>query len=125
MTAGLDIRGRIWRINYGPDDDVGGAMVTGTVAYDFVQARLTPAKTSSLLLEQGIEAESLWNLQLRPTTMAIRERDEFEVTYPANHWNCGQRFRIISVQYPSMHPNDGRGFISTVAHRRDTAHGIQ
>ena len=125
MTSGLNIRGRFWRMMYLADDAVGGAQVSGTIAYDGFECRLTPQKTSFLLLEQGLEVENLWNLEARPNTMQVIERDEFEVTFPPNHPNINDRFRIIQVQQNSMHPNDSRGFLNVVLRRRDYAHGQQ
>jgi len=125
MTAGLNLWGRVWHINYGADDEVGGAVTTGTVAYEHVHARMDPKAVDYLLLEQGIESEKLWNLQVRPPSMVIYERDEWETTFPINHWTYGQRFRILSVRYPSVHPDDSRGFINLVMSRRQVAHARQ
>jgi hypothetical protein len=125
MTAGMNVRGTVWWISASTDDDVGGAVITGTSAYRDVYGRLTPQSVTTLLLEQGIEAEKLWNLELRPPSMVIRERDEFEITFPPMHWNYGERFRVVSVKYPSMHPSDSRGSINLVVKRRERAHANQ
>jgi len=125
MTAGLNMWGRVWHITFPTDDEVGGAEVTGTVAYDGVHARMTPKANNPLLLEQGIETDTLFNLEVRPPSMIIYERDEWETTFPLNHWTYGKRFRIVSVQYPSVHPDDSRGFINLVLKRRERAHAQQ
>jgi len=85
MTAGLDIKGKVWRFSTPSDDDVGGALVSGTVVYDNLACRLIPQPPSSLLLEQGLEVEGLYLLETRPPSLDIRERDEFEITYPFYH----------------------------------------
>jgi hypothetical protein len=123
MTAGLDIKCKIWRITFPtPDDDVGGANVSGTVVYDNVYGRIREQKTTPLLLEQGLEIDTLFQVEVRPVSMIIYERDEFELIYPLNHWDYGKRYRIIQVQHTSMHPNDSRSFINLTLRRSERAH---
>ena len=125
MTAGLVVQGKIVRFSTPSDDDVGGALVSGTVVYQGIQCRLIPQRPSSLLLEQGVEVEGLYLLETRPPTMDIRERDEFELTFPAYHPEYGHRFRIIGVQRTSMHPADSRGFLNLTMSRKRFAHADQ
>lgn len=125
MTAGMNVRGRIWRITTPTDDDVGGAVVTGTVIYNNVWGRLGAQRASSLLLEQGIEVSGVWMLLVRPAVMMIRERDEYEVTFPTNHLEYGNRFRIVGVRATSMHPSDSRGFLELTMTRSTFAHAEQ
>jgi hypothetical protein len=125
MTAGLDIKGKVWRFSTPSDDDVGGALVSGTVVYDNLACRLIPQPPSSLLLEQGLEVDGLYLLETRPPSLDIRERDEFEITYPFYHPEFGNRFRIIGMQRTSMHPADSRGFINLRMKRSRFAHADQ
>jgi hypothetical protein len=122
MTAGLNLLGRVWRINTPTDDDVGGAVVSGTVAYSNVACRFMPKSASSLLLEQGLEVEGLYLVEARPPSMDIRENDEFEITFPSYHPEYGKRFGIIGMTRTSMHPADSRGFINLTLKRRRFAH---
>ena len=57
MVAGLNTQIRIWRMDDIADDDVGGARVSGTVAYDYVKARIEANPAEQLLLQQGLETE--------------------------------------------------------------------
>ena len=125
MTAGLNIKGKVWRFSTPLDDDVGGALVSGTVVYDNLACRLIPQPPSSLLLEQGLEVEGIYLLEIRPPMMDIRERDEFEVTFPHYHPEYGNHFRIVGVQRTSMHPEDSRGFINFRMTRKRFAHAQQ
>jgi hypothetical protein len=122
MTAGLEIKCRIWHITFPSDDDVGGAYTSGTVAYDNVSGRIREEKTTPLLLEQGLEVAMLFNVEVRPVGMTIYERDEFELIFPQNHWDYGKRYRIIQVQHTSMHPSDSRSFINLTIRREERAH---
>ncbi len=120
MTAGLDAYMRVWREeNTQPDDDVGGAMLTGTVVYECVQCRLTPFAVSQLLLQQGLETKRTMSIITRPPAMVIYERDVVEITAPAFHPNYGQRFRVLDVQRTGIHPADRRGYLRLVAERWD------
>jgi hypothetical protein len=125
MTAGLNIKGRIWRVSTPTDDDVGGAMVSGTVVYDNLACRLIPQRPNSLLLEQGLEVDGLYLMEIRPPSLDIREQDHFELTFPSYHPEYGHHFRIIGVQRTSMHPADSRGFINLTMKRSRFAHAKQ
>jgi hypothetical protein len=119
MTAGLNIQARVHRMSVNADDDVGGALITGTVVYECLNTRLTPARPSFLLLAQGLETERLATATVRPGTLVIYERDEFEVVGPINHPSLGERWRVVSVDRPSLHPSDSRGFLNLTLNRID------
>lgn len=107
------------------DDAVGGAMITGSVAYDNVSIRFTPQKSSLLLLEQGLETNRFVKVMLYPASLVIYERDEIEVVAPAYHPQFGQRLRVIELNRTGIHPADPRGFLSIVAERIDRVRTVQ
>lgn len=107
------------------DDVVGGAIVTGSVAYETVRMRFEPQRANLLLLEQGLETTRLISIMLWPASLVIYERDELEVTRPAYHPNFGQRFRITTVNRMSIHPADPRGFIHIFCERMDRTRTVQ
>ena len=111
MTAGLNVKARIWRMVQRPDDLIGGAQYSGTVAYSCVSCRLTQRLPSMMLVEQGIETEKVAIAEVRPGSLIILERDEFEIIGPFNHPYYGERWRVIGVDGGSVHPSDSRGSI--------------
>jgi hypothetical protein len=107
MTAGLNIKIDVWRMSTAADDEVGGAVVTGTVAYQDLAARLSPRRPSQLMLEQGLETERIFDLIVTGHDVTMRERDEVEVTWPPDHPLYANRFRVVGVQYPSRRSKYG------------------
>ena len=55
MVAGLNLVCRVWDFTYPNDDDVGGALPSGTVLHERVDARIQQNRPTQALLEQGIE----------------------------------------------------------------------
>ena len=103
MTAGANTRVQIWRITtIAGDDEVGGAVVTGTVLHPYVKARIEANEPEQLLLQQGLETPRTFNALIVPGTLDVRERDELEITAPSYHPYYGVRFRIVGVQFSSM-----------------------
>lgn len=127
MVAGLNIHFRVWRIDYGTDDAVGGAMVTGSISYEHLIGRLQANPPSQLLLQQGLETVRTFNLMVRPGTLDIDERDEVEVVYPTpdDHPYYHKRFRVRGVQDTNFHPRDERGYLLLSLTRSEEAHAQQ
>jgi len=98
MVAGLNIKVNFWRYTMGTDDDVGGAQATGTVVYRAIPARMTARRPSTLLLQQGLETEKIFDLIVQGSEMAVNERDEVEIVWPTDHTYCSDRFRILGVE---------------------------
>lgn len=107
MPAGLNCLVRVWRRTADTDDSVGGAMLTGTVAYSNVVARVTPRRPNMLLLAQGIETPRMFSCRLAPGTLVVMENDEIEVINPMNHQFYGKRLQVLGVTVPSMNPAVG------------------
>jgi hypothetical protein len=53
--AGLNLKGRVWRLLQAPDDDQGGSVPTGMILYDPVFSRIKSEKPTLALLEQGLK----------------------------------------------------------------------
>jgi hypothetical protein len=107
MVAGLNIRIDVWQMSTVADDDVGGAMITGTVLTQDLEARLSPRRPSQLMLEQGLETERIFDLIVAGHNVTVRERDEIEVVWPLDHPLYANRFRVVGVQYPSRRAKYG------------------
>ena len=111
MAAGQNVTFRVWRINNLADDYVGGANVSGTIAYESLMVRFQANPEDQLLLQQGLEVQRTFTALVTPPNLDIRERDEFELTLPYNHPYATKRFRITSVRYSDFNPGDARGYM--------------
>jgi len=118
MTAGLLHTGRIWRFTYS-DDSVGGALPTGTVIYPQVFARIFTEKPTLAILEQGLEVPEMFSAILEPGNFILQHNDQFEGIGPNISPYIGKRFRIISIQTPSM--IDSRHYTRIVMRRLEIA----
>jgi len=111
MTAGLNMRCAIWRIQYAADDYVGGAVATGTIAYLNVPCRIQAKPVQQLLLQQGLETQRTFTAVIIPGTLDVRERDEIQVTHPHDSLYHNARFRVVGLRYSDHNPRDPRNYI--------------
>lgn len=125
MTAGNNMRVDVWRITMPTDDVVGGAITTGTIVYSGVQAFMQETPQQMILVQQGLETLSVFNVTIVPGTLMIRERDEIEIVQPVDHYYYGQRFRVMSSRHSSNNPRDPRHYILLTVTRSDRMHQIQ
>jgi hypothetical protein len=128
MTAGFRMRVDVWRMDAASDDDVGGAVFTGTVAYAGLPAHIEYLKPSMLLLQQGIEARRFARIAVKGNpagSPVILVRDEVEVVGPVGHEDIGNRFRVESVDRTSYHPTDSRRFLVLTAERIEVGRSQQ
>lgn len=102
MVAGLNLKIDIYQINYAEDDASGGAVITGTLAYSDVPARLSARMPSQQSLEAGLEVNRLIDMSIQGNGITLNERDEIEVTWPTTHPYFGERFRNIGLQLDGM-----------------------
>jgi hypothetical protein len=104
MTAGLNMKVDIIQINYSDDDNIGGAVTTGTTVYSSLPAVLTPRRPSQASLEAGLETDAIYDFTCGAThlrgNVIIDERDEILVTWPLTHALYNLRFRVTGVQPP-------------------------
>lgn len=103
MTQGLNLKATLWRMNTLADDSVGGSMVSGTPVYSNLPVAIAAKRPTQQSLEQGLEVEAIYDLTARQCNITIYERDEVEITCPANHPYYGLRFRILGIQPPKRY----------------------
>lgn len=116
--AGYNIRANIWRLDYsGGDDVVGGADPTGTIVLWNVLSRFQQNEPTQVFLEQGIEANRVYEAMVIPGTLDIRDNDEYQISKPNDHPFHNERFRIVGVQYSSHTPRDPRNFLKLYLHK--------
>jgi hypothetical protein len=125
MTAGLNLKGAIWRFTNANDDSIGGARPTGTVLYSPVFSRISSEKPTLALLEQGLETPTIFRALLSyaaysPTgSFDVQHNDQYEVTSPRTSQYYGKRFVIIGIQPTSF--EDGRRYLKVTLRRLVTA----
>jgi hypothetical protein len=105
---GLNVRFDIVRLSY-IDDDVGGAVETGTFVARSVPGRIHVLPPSTQSLEAGIESPAIADIFMRPRpgTLTIAANDQIVLVSPLNHVNYNQRWRIEGqVRSASMHAMD-------------------
>lgn len=107
------------------DDDVGGAVITGSVAYDCLPCRFTPQRANLMLLQQGIETTHTALVFTHPSTLLIYENDEVELLGPDNSPYDGQRWRVIDVNRWGLHPSDPRASLTMTVSRIDRSRAVQ
>jgi len=125
MVAGLNTKVRIYRIDFDDDDEVGGAMITGSVAHSNVMARIESNPEEQVLLQQGLQTLRTFNALIVPGSLDVRERDELEVTAPVHHPYYGVRFRIVGVQYSSMDRYNPNNYMRLAMVRDVRSHALQ
>ncbi len=125
MPAGMDVQTTIFRMNQEADDDVGGAVLTGTAVYECVATTFQEVPPSLLLLQQGLETKKIGRAMVRPATMIILERDELLITAPSYHPYLETRWRIIRVNYPQMSVSQKIALIQLTLERYQTNRSVQ
>lgn len=126
MPAGLNIKGKIWRLYNNTDDDQGGAVPSGTVVYDNIYSRMSALSPTLALLEQGLETPTIYHcLMGYPAynvtgSFEVLPNDQYEVTWPPISSYYGKKFLIMGVQHQSM--DDERRYLNVKMKRHDTAH---
>lgn len=95
---GLNLRIDITRMNYQADEDMGGAVYSGTVVYSDLPASIFSRRPTQASLEQGLEVEAIYDLTVKLCGVTLIERDLVEVTCPNGHPLYGLQFRVMGVQ---------------------------
>lgn len=109
MIIGLNLKLNVFQITELADDEVGGAVPTGTYV-GWVWARLDEIPTSAILMSQGIENMQLIQAEIQHSAVPISENDQVEVIFPANHRFLNQRLKVREIRSSSMNPSDPRHF---------------
>jgi len=116
MTAGLNLQGNIIKFTYA-DDEVGGAVPSGTVVYTPVFARISAMKPTQVLLEQGLETPEIYSgiLSYSPPTgtFYVEQNFQYEVTWPPISSYYGKKFVIIGIQ-PTPYDDQRRYLLVTM-----------
>lgn len=120
--AGLNQVARLIRFSYPADDEVGGAVPSGTVAYENLFIRIRSEEPTLALLEQGLETPTIYTGLLFAGNVTIEHNDQVEVVAPAGSWFYGKKFRVIGVQRSSNHPNQDRNQIRITMRRFEESH---
>lgn len=123
---GLNIRFEIIRVGYSADDEVGGAVTTGTVVHSNLRGRIEAALMDDQLLmaNPGLETDKIFTVTMQPV-VEIRERDYFRITSPANHRYFGLDFRVKKVNYSNFVPDDPRDYMILKLSRSERSHDVQ
>lgn len=124
MTAGYNLKVRFWRYSYPADDPVGGALPSGTVIYENISGRIQASSPIAAFVAEGLQTDKIMQGLFEPASIVLREYDQCEVTSPIGHPYLGLMFRIHTVQYPNIHPQDNRGYL-IVTMTRTTRHANQ
>ncbi len=122
MPAGVNLVVKIWRFSFPTDDDVGGSVPSGTVLYENVPARKITRMPDMVFLEQGLETEKISQYMLWPGTLAIKERDEIQITAPSTHHDYNKKFKIVGISDVGFSPSDHRGYLIVSTSRSEVSH---
>lgn len=125
MSSGMNLRFNVERINYQPDDVVGGAVTTGTVVYEHVFGRLEGVPPDQMFLFQGLETDRHFRITLQPGNLDIRERDYIRVVFPVNHRYYNKDLRVLGTTYSNHSTDDPRSKIILDVSRSVRAHTIE
>ena len=117
--AGLNTTGRLWRFHYPADDNVGGALPSGTILKENVYGRIEQLKATQVLLEQGLELPEMFQAFLYYTgdPLDIQNNDQLEIYYPPISPFCNKRFRIVGYRHSSH--TDLRRFVEVTMRRHE------
>jgi len=127
--AGVTLLGRIWDYKYNlgsGDDDVGGALPSGTIVHPRIELRISQMKPTQALLEQGIEDISMFEAFIYNHTLTITNNNEIEITAPANSQHYGKHYRVVGdSEYTSLGASDSRGYLRVKLKRVEKSRTIQ
>jgi hypothetical protein len=123
--AGLNLKGRVWRLLQSQDDDQGGSVPTGMILYEPVFSRIKSEKPTLALLEQGLETPEIFSAHFSYSaysstgTFDVQHNDQYEVTAPVISSFYQKKFVIIGVQHSSF--DDQRRYLQVTLRRLETA----
>lgn len=119
---GMNMLVRVWRITEPSDDAIGGALVSGTLLYTGKRARIESQKPDEQLVQQGFETEKIFNMNIQPVSLDIREHDEIEIISPTTHPYYNKRLQVQGVQNQSMSMSDPRSYLLLTLRYKEYAH---
>lgn len=115
MTSGLNIRIRIEQDFYITDPYGGAQIVSGTIVADNIAARFDMGMPKTLINSvQGIEIEKQGTFYIKPIEVRLNSQHRIKIirpNSPRRHLDYEDTWRVVGVEYSSIHPADRRGFL--------------
>lgn len=106
---GLNVRINILERANDPDDVIGGSVRQDVTRYADVLARISNARPSRVLVEQGYEVQHVHSIIIYPDIYpAIQEED---IVVPTTGRWAGARFKVIGFQPSSLRPGETRAHV--------------
>jgi hypothetical protein len=124
MRSGGNLWFNVIRNNNAPDDEVGGAQITGSLVFENVSGFLQQHPIDQVFLVQGLETDRMFTLSILRPDLDIRERDYIVVKKPLDHRYYNKNLRVLSVMDNSMTDQHRRGMFLSLSHSV-RAHSIQ
>lgn len=115
----LDVRLGLYRFTQQPDDEIGGAQVTGTFSRNDVTGHFQELPVDPSFYQQGIETARIFNGWVLPADLDLNPRDELEVEWPPEHLYYGRRFQVVNATPPPTHPLRRQGFLTIKVRLRE------
>ena len=126
MVAGITLLCQVWDYNYPADDDIGGALPSGTMLYENVALRIQSNRPTQAIREQGIVGVDTYLGMVRDYTLDIENNNEILITAPASSHYYNKRYRVIGdPQRQSVGATDSRGVLLLNLQRVERGRTIQ
>ena len=126
MPAGLNQLCEVWDFNYPADDEIGGAVPSGTMLYENIPCRIQQNRPTQALLEQGIVGINTFVALIGDSTLDIENNNELRITAPINSPYYNKYFRVLGdPDRTSVHPSDSRGCLLVNLQRVERGRTIQ
>lgn len=122
---GMFARGRIWQMFQMDDNEYGSPVYSGTVISECVASAMQIRQPRMESLEQGLEVNTIADILIQPASLVVEERYEFEITYPPDHPQINERWRITSVQESQLPVSNPRAAIRLIMTRIDESRTVQ
>lgn len=129
MPAGMNLICEVWDFSYdlgSGDDEIGGAVPSGTVLYQNISCRIQSNRPTQALREQGITGIDTYICAIANHTLDVENNNEIKITAPTNSPYYGKWFRIMGdPQRTSTSPSDSRGYLLVNLQRIERGRTIQ
>lgn len=122
---GNNVRFSITGNNNSTDDEVGGAVLTGTVVHENVPGRLEGVLPEQVFLMQGLETARQFTMTVGEDNLNVQERDYVTITDPVDHRYYNVNLRVLGVLESNFNPSDPRAYMILNLQRDVKSHAIQ